>query len=60
MIQWSFEEFKLAFPSELLKNNVSAMSICGTWGDPVMNKDIKEIIGFVVEQNPNVFINLVI
>ena len=58
MVQWSFQEFKSAFPSELLKNNVSAMSICGTWGDPVMNKDIKEIIAYVVEQNPNVFINL--
>ena len=58
MIQWSLDQFKSAFPPDLLKNNVTAMSICGTWGDPVMNKDIKEIISYVVQQNPSVFINL--
>ena len=58
MVQWSLEEFKTAFPSNILKENVSQLSICGTWGDPVMNKDIKEIITYVVEENPNISINV--
>ena len=58
LIQWSLAEFQQAFPIELLKNNIQMFSICGTWGDPVMNKDIRQIIKYVVDANPDVKINL--
>lgn len=58
LLQWSLNDFKKVFPQSVLKKNISQLSICGTWGDPVMNKDIKQIIEYVVETNPNIFINL--
>lgn len=58
LLQWSLEDFKKAFPEDLLKNNISMFSICGTWGDPVMNKDIKEIIEYIVKTNNKISINL--
>lgn len=58
LIQWSFDEFKKAFPEDLIKEHTAMFSICGTWGDPVMNKDIKEIIRYIVETNNKVPINL--
>lgn len=57
LIQWSLAEFKQAFPPNCLPH-ISQFSICGTWGDPVMNKDIMRIIEYIVKTNPKIFINL--
>lgn len=47
LIQWSTEEFKKAFPPETMKN-IQRFQICGTWGDPMMNKDIYEITEYII------------
>jgi len=57
LLQWSLEDFKKAFPPDCL-DIISKFSICGTWGDPVMNKDIKEIIEYIVKTNSKILINL--
>jgi len=51
LIQWSFEYFKKSFPVESMKR-FSKFELCGTWGDPIMNKDIFKIIKYVI-QNSN-------
>lgn len=57
LLQWSLEDFQKAFPPDCL-DIISKFSICGTWGDPVMNKDIKEIIEYITKTNSKVLIHL--
>lgn len=57
LIQWSFEEFKNMFPPKTLEH-INHFDICGTWGDPIMNKDIFKIVKYVMENSSaNVLIN---
>lgn len=50
LIQWSLEEFKTAFPPETL-SNVEQLEFCGTWGDPMMNKDIFKICEYIINES---------
>ena len=47
LIQWNIEEFKTAFPPQVLKVT-KTLNLCGTWGDPIMNRDIDKIVEYVV------------
>ena len=48
LIQWDLQTFKKAFPPNEIYN-VYNFELCGTWGDPCMNKDIFEIIRYIIE-----------
>ena len=50
LIQWSTEEFKKAFPPKTM-SHVQRFHICGTWGDPMMNKDIYEITEYIISNS---------
>lgn len=50
LIQWSIQEFKSAFPVETL-SHYAKWEFCGTWGDPVMNKDLFKIVEYVLENS---------
>jgi len=50
LVQWSFETFKKRFPAQSLYR-YRQIIFCGTWGDPMMNKDIMEIIRYVLSSN---------
>ena len=50
LIQWSLETFKKSFPVETLKF-IYEFQICGTWGDPIMNKDIYKICEYVIKNS---------
>lgn len=52
----SFENFKKWFPPEFAKNVVHWL-FCGTHGDPMMNKDILEIMNYVCQFGPAVSVN---
>jgi len=56
LIQWSLKEFKTAFPIKKLKY-IRAFQLCGSWGDPCMNKDIYEICEYIIN-NSNCFIEI--
>ena len=47
-IQWTFEEFKKAFPIQTLKL-FQEFQICGTWGDPITNKDISKVVEYIIK-----------
>ncbi len=47
-VQWSFEEFRQAFPIETMMH-IHRFDICGTWGDPMMNKDIWKILEYIIK-----------
>lgn len=61
LINWSLEDFKKAYrPSTLELTEM--IQLCGTWGDPVMNKDIFEICEYIMSIKgeliePNITIN---
>jgi MoaA/NifB/PqqE/SkfB family radical SAM enzyme len=48
VIQWSAEEFKSAFTPKTL-THIDRIDICGTWGDPMMNKEIFEIVKYIMD-----------
>tara|TARA_R110002153_G_scaffold22484_5_gene73805 strand:+ start:926 stop:1582 length:657 start_codon:yes stop_codon:yes gene_type:complete len=48
LMQWDLELFKKAFsPKEL--HNYAEIELCGTFGDPMMNKDVFEIVEYILE-----------
>lgn len=47
LVQWSLKTFQKRFPP-LSLHRYRTMILCGTWGDPMMNKDIFEIIEYVL------------
>ena len=57
LIRWSLEEFKAAYTPELVRK-VAGWEICGTWGDPIMNKDMYEIAKYILETNPHAFVTI--
>ena len=50
LIQWSLDEFQTAFPSDVL-SQCRLLNICGTWGDPIMNRDIDQIVKYIVNNS---------
>ena len=56
LIQWSLKEFQIAFPKKTM-NHIKEFQICGSWGDPCMNKDILEICKYIIN-NSNSYIIL--
>ena len=50
LTQWSIEEFKKMFPVETMAH-IKSFDMCGTWGEPVMNKDIFKIIKYIMEKS---------
>ena len=55
MVSWSLEDFKKAFPPEVLQH-ISLIKFCGTWGDPMMCKDIFQISEYVLQSNNTTYI----
>lgn len=50
LLQWSLDQFKAAFPLEVL-HRYDWFEFCGTWGDPVMNKDLFDICKYIIENS---------
>ena len=50
LVQWSLKDFMISFTTEdMIK--IDKFELCGTWGDPIMNKDVKEIIEYIIENS---------
>lgn len=56
-IDWSLEQFKKAYPKNVIEV-VAKITICGTWGDPIINKDFLEIIKYIRETNKKISISI--
>lgn len=50
IVEWTLEEFKKAF-SPTTMQHISHFDICGTWGDPMMNKDIFKICEYIIKNS---------
>lgn len=57
LIQWSFKDFKKAFPIKTLKH-IKNFNFCGSLGDPIMNKDIFKMCKYIIDNSDCfIFIN---
>lgn len=50
LTSWSIDDFKKKFPKETL-DDVADYSFCGTWGDPMMAKDIEKIVEYIIDNS---------
>tara|TARA_B100000035_G_scaffold26807_1_gene20924 strand:- start:832 stop:1641 length:810 start_codon:yes stop_codon:yes gene_type:complete len=50
LIKWSLEDFVRQFPPGSI-DEVTMFEICGTWGDPIMSKDIGKIVKYVMDNS---------
>lgn len=50
LIQWSLNDFKQAYGTNTM-NTIRAFDICGTWGDPAMNRDLLPIIQYIMDNS---------
>ena len=57
LIQWDLNEFKKAFPVYVL-DSILFFEICGTWGDPCMNKDIFKICEYIIKNSKSTRITI--
>lgn len=47
---WSLNDFKKRFTVKCLED-ISEVSFCGTWGDPLMAKDIEPIVHYIIDNS---------
>lgn len=50
-IDWSLEQFKKAYPISVCEAT-REFNICGTWGDPIVNKDLLPIVKYIRSVSP--------
>lgn len=52
LVQWNLQTFKNAYRLHLKsKTNYAEFGFCGTWGDPVMNKDLLKMVEYIIENS---------
>jgi len=56
LLRWDLAQFKNAYPPKVL-SMIGRFEICGTWGDPIMVKDILEICKYIID-NSEAYIQL--
>ena len=47
---WTLNDFKKRFSVNCMKD-INEISFCGTWGDPLMAKDIEPIIKYIIDNS---------
>ena len=57
LIRWSLEDFKKAYTEDLIRATYT-WEICGTWGDPIMNKDMYDIAKYILSVNPETLVTI--
>ena len=50
LIKWSLADFIKKFPAGTI-DQVQRFEVCGTWGDPVMSKDLAEICHHIIDHS---------
>lgn len=50
LVQWSIDDFKKLYPPETMEH-IYKFDFCGTFGDPVMTKDIHEILTYIANNS---------
>ena len=48
LVQWTIDQFKTAFSAKTM-SHIKRFHFCGTWGDPIMVKDILKIVKYIIQ-----------
>ena len=56
-INWDIDTFIKAYPIKVL-DKVRDVDFCGTWGDPMANKDIIKMVNYIVKANNHTTISI--
>ncbi len=56
-INWNLETFKKAYPENVIKK-LRVADFCGTWGDPMVNNNIIDMIKYIRDVNVETKINI--
>ena len=51
LIQWDLDTFKKAYPLSNPRVQYHSFHFCGTWGDPVMNKDLTKMVEYILKNS---------
>jgi hypothetical protein len=54
---WTYEDFVKIFNTELLLQ-IKRLTFCGSFGDPIMNKDFVKMCSYVSSTNPNINVSV--
>jgi MoaA/NifB/PqqE/SkfB family radical SAM enzyme len=54
---WTLDEFKIIMSPQVLQQ-IETFYFCGTFGDPMMNKDLIEMCRYAKETNPNLYVHI--
>ena len=57
ILDMSLDDFKKSMPKEIWKT-LKQVKFCGTYGDPLMHKDLTKFIKYIKKQNPNIVIHI--
>jgi MoaA/NifB/PqqE/SkfB family radical SAM enzyme len=50
LVQWSYDQFVTSFPVRIMQH-IAKFEFCGTWGDPVMNKDLFQMCEYIMKNS---------
>ena len=50
LVQWTFDQFVTCFPVHTMQH-ITKFEFCGTWGDPVMNKDLLQMCEYIIKNS---------
>ena len=56
LVQWTYGQFVTSFPIKAMQH-ITKFEFCGTWGDPVMNKDLFQMCEYIIK-NSGCFIQI--
>tara|TARA_B100000902_G_scaffold345473_1_gene351563 strand:- start:3678 stop:4760 length:1083 start_codon:yes stop_codon:yes gene_type:complete len=56
-VSWTIDQFKQVYPKSVVER-LRRIDICGSWGDPPMNKDLIKIVEWIVKNNKSTFISI--
>ncbi len=51
LIQWNLETFKKAYNLDKYKVRYRSFEFCGTWGDPVMNRELLSMVQYIIDNS---------
>ena len=54
---WTIDDFKIIMNPTVL-NQIDTFYLCGTFGDPMMNKDLIRMCQYAKEINPNLYVHI--
>lgn len=50
LVQWTYDQFVTSFPVKTMQH-IAKFEFCGTWGDPVMNKDLFQMCEYIIKNS---------